>query len=305
MRTTILRSGFTRVELLVVSFMIGMIAAILLPGLVQAQTAGQRMASLNNMKQIGLAVHVYHDTSNMFPPNDDANHFSAFAQLLPYIEQANLHRSIDLKKPVTDKANAAARKTFIKLFVSPQDQQKTVSDDLGPTNYVLCAGSKAELAGNDGVFAPNAKVGLAAISNANGTSNTVMVGETLKGDGGKKAVDVKRQYVALKKDALKNLKEDGGVQDWKDGKNIAGDRCASWMDGRFLQATFTATRLPNAPEPDVDCEGLGGMSALRSGGDRTNVLYCDGHVSSFDKKIDLKVWKAICNYKNVQPVTAP
>jgi prepilin-type processing-associated H-X9-DG protein len=305
MRILTKRSGFTRVELLVVSVMLGTVAALLLPGLVRAQTAGQRMASLNNMRQIGIAVHLYHDAFDMFPPNDDANHFSAFAQLLPYVEQANLHQSIDFKKPTTDKANAAARKTVIKLFVSPQDQQKTVSDDLGPTNYVLCAGSKAELAGNDGVFAPNAKVSLAAISNANGTTNTVMLGETLKGDGGKKAVDVKRQHVALKKDALKSLKEDSGVQDWKDGKNIAGDRGASWMDGRFLQATFTATRLPNAAEPDVDCEGLGGMSALRSPGDRTNVLYCDGHVSSFDKKIDLKIWKAICNYNNAQAVTAP
>jgi prepilin-type processing-associated H-X9-DG protein len=133
----------------------------------------------------------------------------------------------------------------------------------------------------------------------------VMLGETLKGDGGKKAVDLKRQHVALKKDALKDVKEDSGVQDWKDSKNIAGDRGASWMDGRFLQATFTATRLPNAPEPDVDCEGLGGMCSLRSLDGRMNILYFDGHVSSVDKKIDIKVWKAVCNWKNNQPVTAP
>jgi len=300
-----MRSGFTRVELLVVALMLGMSAAMVLPGLVQAQTAGQRMASLNNMKQIGIAVHNYHDTNSRLPPNDDANHFSAFAHVLPYLEAQNLHAMIDFKKPVSDKANAAARKNSLKIFVSPQDQQKTVRDDMAPTNYQFCAGSKPELSGNDGVFASNVKMTLAAVSNANGTSNTVILGETLKGDDGKKAVDVKRQHVALKKDALKNLKEDSGIQDWKDGKNIAGDRGASWLDGRFLQATFTGTRLPNAPEPDVDCEGLGGLSSLRSGDGRTNILYCDGHVSSVNKKIDIKVLKAICNWKNDQPVTAP
>jgi prepilin-type processing-associated H-X9-DG protein len=301
----IVRAGFTRVELLVLSLMMSALVAMVLPGLVRAQTAGQRMASLNNMRQIGLAVHNHQDTYNMLPPNDDANHFSAFARLLPFVEQANLAQKIDFKKPVTDKANLEARKAFVKLFVSPQDQQKSVSDDFGPTNYLFCAGSKLELAGNDGVFASNAKVTLVAVSNANGTSNTVILGETLKGDGSKKAVDIKRQHVALKKDALKNLKEDAGVQDWKDGKNIAGDRGASWMDGRFLQATFTGTRLPNAPEPDVDCAGLGGLSSLRSGDGRMNILYCDGHVSSVNKKIDIKILKAICNWKNDQPVQAP
>jgi prepilin-type processing-associated H-X9-DG protein len=299
------RFGLTRVELLVVSTMLGMLGAILLPAIVRAQTAGQRMASINNLKQIGLAIHSYHDANNAFPVNNDANHFSALAYLLPYIEQQALFQKIDFKKSVTDKANADARKLVIKVFVSPGDPQKVVSEDLGPTNYLLCAGSKPELAGNDGAFAPGAKLTLVQVSSANGTSNTVMAGETLKGNGGKKATEVRRQHVALKKDALRNLKEDSGVQDWKDDKNIAGDRGASWMDGRFLQATFTGTRLHNAPEPDVDCEGLGGLSALRSLDDRMNILYCDGHVSSVNKKIDIKVWKAICNWKNQTPVVVP
>ena len=75
---------------------------------------------------------------------------------------------------------------------------------------------------------------------------------------------MRRQYVLLKKDALKGVKPDTGVQDWKDDKNIAGDRCASWMDGRFLQGTFNGKLKLNDERPDVSCGGEGGVSALRS-----------------------------------------
>ena len=138
----------------------------------------------------------------------------------------------------------------------------TVKDDYGATNYLFNAGSKPDLEDNDGDF-----LSRTPRSNSpditDGTSNTLFTGETLKGDGGTKAMDVRRQYVLLKKDALKGIKDDAGVEDFKDDKNIAGDRCASWMDGRFLQGTFTGTREFNDDRPDVSCGGEGGLSGLR------------------------------------------
>src|SRR6202042_2538474 len=133
--------------------------------------------------------------------------------------------------------------------------------DFGATNYLWCAGSKPSLADNNGIFYQNSKVKLTDITD--GTSNTMMAGETLKGDGGVKATTVKRQHVLLKKEDLKDIKDDAGVKDWENNKNIAAERCASWMDGRFLQGTFTATRTLNDPKPDVNCAGLGGLSGLR------------------------------------------
>src|SRR5262249_46948719 len=161
---------------------------------------------------------------------------------------------IDFKKAVTDAANVEARKKVIDLFLSPRDPQKNVSDDYGPTNFLA----------NELVLARGNALRLTAITD--GTSNTVLWVETLKGDGGVKAVDVKRQHVVLAKEALKKgLPEDAGVQEFKDNKAIAGDRCASWMDGRFLQGTFNGLgRKPNDERPDVSCEGLGGLSAARS-----------------------------------------
>src|SRR5262249_59106750 len=95
---------------------------------------------------------------------------------------------------------------------------------------------------------------------ADGTSNTLLAGETTRGDGGRAAVDARRQHVRLKKADLKGLKEDAGVKDWKAGQNIAGDRGSAWIDGRFLQATFSATRRLNDTRPDVDCGRAGGLS---------------------------------------------
>src|SRR5262249_15162366 len=150
----------------------------------------------------------------------------------------------DFKKPITDKANETARKVSIKLFLSPRDNLTHVTEDEGATNYLYNAGAKPALADNDGIFYQDSKVKLADITD--GTSNTLLVGEALKGDGGKQAVDVRRQYVLLTDEkALKDLSDDSGVKQFQQNKDIAGDRCARWIDGSFLQGTFTGTRPPN------------------------------------------------------------
>jgi prepilin-type processing-associated H-X9-DG protein len=98
----------------------------------------------------------------------------------------------------------------------------------------------------------------------------------------------------LKKEALKDIREVAGVQDFKDNKNIAGDRCASWMDGRFLQGTFTSTLRPDDPNPDVSCAGLGGLSGPRTlSNNGFNVGFADGSVRFLNATIALDNWKAM------------
>ena len=288
------RSAFTLFQLLTVLAILAFGFALFMPGVAKMRIMAARAQSTNNLKQIGLACHSYNDANGALPPGCNAQNFSAAVHLLPYIEQANVYQLIDLKKSVDDEANANARKIVIKTFLNPMDPVTTVKDDYGPTNYLFNAGSKPDLADNDGVFYRDSKIKLVDITD--GTSNTLFTGETLKGDGGVKAVDVRRQYVLLKKGALKEIKDDAGVEDFKDDKNIAGDRCASWMDGRFLQGTFTGTRVLNDAKPDVSCDGDGGLSALRGLAEGVNVGFADGSVrfiggNGASMKADL--WKAL------------
>jgi type II secretory pathway pseudopilin PulG len=285
------RPAFTPYEALAVLAVFAMLLGLLPPAAQRMQDRANRAKTQNNLKQLGLAAHNYYSAIGQFPSGNDANNFSATAYLLPYVEQDNLYKLIDFKKPMDDKANAQARQVMIKTFLSPMDPVKSVSNDYGATNYLWSAGSKHSLTDNDGVFFQNSAIKFPDIQD--GTSNTIMIGETLKGDGNVRAMDVKRQHVALKKEALKDLKDDSGVKEFKDDKDIAADRCASWMDGRFLQGTFAANRALNDEKPDVTCEGTGGLSGLRSRNDAVSVAICDGSVRVISTKVDVKVWKAL------------
>src|SRR5262249_31780203 len=126
-----------------------------------------------------------------------------------------------------------------------------------------------------------------------GTSNTLFTMETLKGDGGKKALNVQRQHVILKKEDLKGIKESAGVQDFKDDKNISGERGLSWLDGRFLRSTMSVNRKSDDPRPDVDCSGQGALSGPRSLHQSTNAGFADGSVRSISASIKFENLQAI------------
>ena len=94
------------------------------------------------------------------------------------------------------------------------------------------------------------------------------------------------------------------AQEWAGNKNIAGNRGGSWMDGRFLQSTFTGTRLANDEKPDVGCDGAGGLSALRSLPSLpVNIGMCDGSVRAIVAPLALDVWHNLAarNDGNVIP----
>jgi type II secretory pathway pseudopilin PulG len=286
-----LRKAFTLFHLLVLLAILAILLALLLPALAAMREAAARSQSMNNLRQIAIACHTYHDANGSFPPGVDDKHFSTAARLLPFIEQAAVFNTIDFTKPIDDKANDTARKIHIKIFVNPLDPVRSVTMDAAPTNYLFNAGAKFSLEDNNGIFYLNSAVKITTI--LDGTSNTLMIGETLKGDNMVRATTVKRQHVQFKKDALKDLKDDSGVTEWKDDKKIAADRCSAWMDGRFLQGTFTGTRKLNDEKPDVDCGGAGGLSGLRGLRDAASIAMCDGSVRGITSKVSLDVWKVL------------
>jgi type II secretory pathway pseudopilin PulG len=274
------RSAFTLFQLLVVIAILAILLALLLPAMQKVREAAARTQSQNNIKQIVLALHNYHAVHNVFPPGVDDKNFSAMSKLLPFIEQQNVYNRINFKKSIDDPANAELRGVILKVLLDPADAVVRVKTEWGATNYLF----------NDLVFYLNSKEGIVGITD--GTSNTIAVGATLKGDGKNKAVDVRRQYVLLKKEDLKKTGPETGVKYFKDDKNIAGDRCASWMDGRFLQGMFNGKLRPNDERPDVSCGGVSGVSALRSYKNIVQVGLCDGSVRGVPTTISHTTWKA-------------
>lgn len=200
------RWGFTLVELLVVIAIIGVLIALLLPAVQQAREAARRMQCSNNMKQLGLAMHNYHDTYKKFPCLcylDGSNNpsylgFSAFVQILPYIEQGNLQEQVRIATKNYNNhwdSNSTIqnlRSKKIEAFICPSDTSFPASTGWlanGPgCNYGLSFGptlSWNNLTNQNGMFRQqnNAKGQETKMADVtDGLSNTMMASEHLVGD---------------------------------------------------------------------------------------------------------------------------
>jgi prepilin-type N-terminal cleavage/methylation domain-containing protein len=196
------RSGFTLIELLVVIAIIAILIGLLLPAVQKVREAAARVQCQNNLKQIGLALHGYHDRMGTFPPgyydvapwpqDDMGPGWGWAAYILPDVEQDNLWRKINFNLNAGDPSPAivAARTTFLKVFQCPSDpssQQTFTVTDGGTNSWVLAHGSYVACNGNDGVddntTPPHTgvfirgTVGLRIADVTDGLSNTFFVGE--------------------------------------------------------------------------------------------------------------------------------
>lgn len=196
------RTGFTLVELLVVIAIIGILIALLLPAVQAAREAARRSQCANNMKQIGLACHNYHDSFKVFPYGWDDRGSGWTLHILPYLELGNIYDTIIFQESgpgnwSSGSANQTACETVIPVFRCPSmplDEHisyngiaervpasyrgnagsESSSDD---TSTITIPGTKSlENTTQDGIFYACSTTRFAGVTD--GTSNTLLVGES-------------------------------------------------------------------------------------------------------------------------------
>jgi prepilin-type N-terminal cleavage/methylation domain-containing protein/prepilin-type processing-associated H-X9-DG protein len=249
-------TAFTLVELLVVIAIIGVLVGLLLPAVQAAREAARRMSCSNNLKQIGLAIHNFHDVHRGVPPQatyvtgGTFSGYSVHARILPYIEQNNLHAAVDFA--VGYAAQPAICKIKIPLYRCPSDPKDETRMDGGvefyPTNYGFNIGTWLGLdqqtaRGGDGAFGYNLRHSFGAISD--GLSNTLCCAEVKSFtaallDGGQPSgLNVPPPESPLE------IAMYGGLFD--------KDYChTQWVTGRTLQSGLTTTFPPNTLVPFVN-----------------------------------------------------
>jgi len=322
------RRGFTLVELLVVIAIIGILVGLLLPAVQAAREAARRTQCTNNLKQIGLALANYEQSLGTYPSGyvispgsgtpdpktgDTGPGWGWLALLLPFMEQGNLHATLDFRRPCWDSANTAATQQSIPHFLCPTannpeltvgitDINQNVLNGIyfARANYVHNVGAndiwssppntnyEAPIRGCDGVMYRNSRTRPTDVTD--GLSNTVFAGE-------------RSPYLA---DAVwpgvvpgaKHYSYNEFASSGTGGPGINYDNAGSYVGANSGPSIYESPQIihpPNWPGGHTDQ-----MYSEHPG--MTNILMGDGSVRPVSDSLQFSVWQAVCSRNGQEPV---
>src|SRR5262245_10210713 len=272
--------GFTLVELLVVIAIIGTLMALLLPAVQKVREGAARTKCANNLKQIGAALHLYHDANGYFPPSDtksSTKKHSWVPLILPFIEQEALYNQYNFKKNWYNPANQPVVATQLTLFQCPSTPMQ---DRVDPNFASACGDYNAPMGVSpnlvavglippndnlDGIMGRNRPTRMVSITD--GTSSTILVAE------------------------------DAGRPDlWNAGKRVPGGYAngGGWADslGPFLLngSSFDGTISTVGPCA-LNCTNDNEIYSFHPEG--ANLLFADVHVQLIRSGTDIRVMAAL------------
>jgi prepilin-type N-terminal cleavage/methylation domain-containing protein len=157
------RTAFTLIELFVVIAILAILMALLLPAVQKVREAANRIKCANNLRQMGIALHSYHDSQGSFPPGvvaetsdlENGKH-SGFVFLLAHLEQESLYKQYNFALSWKAPANLVVAQVRVPVFLCPSSPNEVPDDgDFpgAPTDYAFCKGATAYL-NKDGRIRP-------------------------------------------------------------------------------------------------------------------------------------------------------
>ncbi len=317
------RSGFTLIELLVVIAIIALLIGLLHPAVQAAREAARRIQCVNNLKQIGLAIHNYESSNGCIPPGylsgpglgfqdpntgDRGPGWGWLTVLLPGIEQANLYNSLNINLVCWDAANTTSVQVAPLVYLCPSannpgltvgivdaNQNLWQNAVFGRANYVHNVGTNDvwsapatvnyddPVTGSNGPMYRNSRVKFEMVTD--GLSNTIAAGE---------------RTPFLSDSVWPGVVPGSAHFSYGQFVNDDWDGPGSYVASNSGPSIYEAPAIihpPNCPVGDTD-----EMYSLHPGG--ANILLCDGSVRFIKASIDLSTWAALSSRCGGEVITA-